>query len=324
MKKIIVYGLGQEYRKHKFYLENEFDIAGYSDKKAFDMEGYIPVDKIRDYDFDFIFVTSSQYFEEIREELADKYSIEREKIIYINDILGNFQNSKVRKEWIKKKLLQIPEGSILLDAGAGQMKYAPYCKHLRYIAQDFGEYSSKTAEGGLHSDLKGWDDLDKSKLNIVCDVIDMPLEDESVDVILCSEVFEHLKNPILAVKEFGRVLKEEGQLILTAPFCSLTHMAPYFYGTGFSEYWYKDHLADAGFEINELIPFGNYFQYLSQELFRVNEMAQQYCHTQLSADEIRMIADNIKLLTKLSEHDKGSKEVLCFGMMLSATKKKRA
>lgn len=210
MKKIIIYGLGQEYRKQRFYLENAFDIVGYSDKKEADISGYISVDKIRDCDFDFIFVTSSQYFEEIRDELIDKYSIHKEKIIYINDVLGNFQNSKVRKEWIKNKLLQIPEGNILLDAGAGQMKYAAYCRHLKYIAQDFGEYSSKTAEGGLHSELKSWDSLDKSRLDIICDVIDMPLEDESVDVILCSEVFEHLKNPILALKEFSRILKGGG------------------------------------------------------------------------------------------------------------------
>ncbi len=47
-------------------------------------------------------------------------------------------------------------------------------------------------------------------MDIICDIIDMPLEDGSVDAILCSEVLEHLKNPILAIKEFGRILKRRG------------------------------------------------------------------------------------------------------------------
>lgn len=108
---------------------------------------------------------------------------------------------------------------------------------------------------------------------------------------------------------------------MTVPFCCLTHMAPYFYYSGFSEYWYKEHLADAGFEINELVSFGNFFQYLSQELFRVNEMAQQYCQTSLNADEIKTVTESIRLLSKLSALDSGSQDVLCFGIMLSATKK---
>ena len=90
----------------------------------------------------------------------------------------------------------------------------------------------------------------------------MPLENESIDVILCTEVFEHLKNPILALKEFSRVMKKDGVLILTALFCCLTHMAPYFYYNGFSEYWYKEHLRDYGFTIVEFVRNGNFFKYL--------------------------------------------------------------
>ncbi len=93
----------------------------------------------------------------------------------------------------------------------------------------------------------------------MCDIIDIPLEDESVDIILCSEVFEHLKNPILAIKESSRLLKKGGRLLLTTPFCCLNHMAPYFYYNGFSEYWYKEYLNEYGFEIKEIIRNGNFF-----------------------------------------------------------------
>jgi 2-polyprenyl-3-methyl-5-hydroxy-6-metoxy-1,4-benzoquinol methylase len=43
---------------------------------------------------------------------------------------------------------------------------------------------------------------------------------------MCVEVFEHLPEPIKAVEEFARLFKPGGYLILTAPFCSLTHFAP--------------------------------------------------------------------------------------------------
>ena len=64
---------------------------------------------------------------------------------------------------------------------------------------------------------------DTSGVNIVCDIVDMPLESESVDVILCSEVFEHLQDPVLAIKEFSRIIKKDGKLILSAVLQSHTH-----------------------------------------------------------------------------------------------------
>lgn len=66
----------------------------------------------------------------------------------------------------------------------------------------------------------------------------MPFEDESMDIVLYTEVFEHIKNPISALEEFHRVLRPGGKCILTAPFASLGHMASYYY-SGFSRYWYE-------------------------------------------------------------------------------------
>lgn len=47
------------------------------------------------------------------------------------------------------------------------------------------------------------------------------------------------------------------KLILTAPFASLVHMAPYHYCSGFSCYWYEYHLTLCGFEIVELTANGD-------------------------------------------------------------------
>ena len=315
MNKIVVYGLGKDYESQKAFLKNTYDIVGYSDKCNKNIEKYIYPKDICSMKFDFVYITSSKYLEEIKEELFH-LGIKKEKIKSLYDILGDFKNWEIKKEWIIGKLNLIPEGKTILDAGAGEQQYKPYCRHLKYISQDFGEYDSNSGEGGLPSPK--WD---TSECDIICDIIDIPLENESVDIVLCSEVFEHLKNPILALKEFSRLLKKGGSLLLTAPFCCLTHMAPYFYYNGFSEYWYKEYLGEYGFEIKEITRNGNFFKYLCQELFRVASMTEQYCDKRLTTEEMRTIMKSIKILSKISNFDKGSAETLCFGYMIEAIKR---
>lgn len=317
-KKIIVYGLGKAYENQKLFIEKEFEIIGYSDKNKKNIFHYISPEDIKTKEYDYIYVTSNKFLDEIKSYLTKMPGggIEDAEIISLNDLLGDFQNEAVRRKWIINKLSNVPEGSILLDAGAGEMQYAQYCRKLKYIAQDFGEYDPKA----LNKGLKGKDTWDTSKINIKCDIIDIPLENASIDTILCSEVFEHLKNPLLALKEFSRILKPQGQLLLTAPFCSLVHMAPYYFSSGFSEFWYCENLKDYGFSIKEITPYGDYFKWIGQELFRINEMTKKFCDRQLSESEMDIITDGIRLMTKLSVEGKNSENVLCFGYMIEAIK----
>jgi len=60
---------------------------------------------------------------------------------------------------------------------------------------------------------------------------------------MCIEVIEHVEDPQLVFKEFSRLLKKDGVLILTAPFNSLTHYSPYHYATGFSKFYYQKKFA---------------------------------------------------------------------------------
>ena len=45
----------------------------------------------------------------------------------------------------------------------------------------------------------------------------LPFKDNSFDLIWCSEVIEHLKNPAKTVKEFYRILRPGGKMLLTTP-----------------------------------------------------------------------------------------------------------
>lgn len=52
---------------------------------------------------------------------------------------------------------------------------------------------------------RGYGDID-----IVSDIADMPLPNNSIDVIICTDVLEHVLHPREAVHEIGRLLKSHG------------------------------------------------------------------------------------------------------------------
>lgn len=213
-----------------------------------------------------------------------------------------------RQDWLNKTLGGIPAGARILDAGAGELRNKVYCQHLKYLSQDFCQYQGKGDGSALQTGV--WD---TSRIDIVSDITSIPEPDASFDVILCSEVLEHIPNPDLALKEFNRLLRRRGVLVLTAPFCSLTHFAPYHYSTGFSRYWYEHHLSDAGFRIVSCGPNGNWFQYLSQELWRIPWMGRRYSSFLLGVISAALFIPLVSILWLMERFDKGSSEMSVFG-----------
>lgn len=186
-------------------------------------------------------------------------------------IIGIEANEEGRSRWLKQTLAAIPPGLRILDAGAGELRNKPLCAHLRYISQDACQYEGAGDMRGLQTGT--WD---TSRIDLVCDIVDVPEPDASFDVILCSEVFEHLPDALKALDEFSRLLKNGGKLIVTAPFASLVHFAPYHYASGFSRYWYEYHLPLRNFAIVDLTPNGDWFAFVKQEILRFPGMARRY------------------------------------------------
>lgn len=214
-------------------------------------------------------------------------------------------NDTNRQKWIKAKIEAIPPGLRILDAGAGELKNKPLCAHLKYVSQDFCQYDGTGDSKGLQTGK--WD---TGEIDIVCDITSIPEPSGSFDAILCSEVFEHIPQPELALDEFARLLRPGGLLILTAPFASLVHMAPYHYCSGYSRYWYEYHLPRRGFIIKELTPNGDWFAYCEQELKRLGLMAWRF------RDWSWPLAFVLSFLGFLYFRIRGSKradDVACFG-----------
>ena len=110
-------------------------------------------------------------------------------------ILGNrffgFSGFRLNK-YIKMVSGMVENGSKILDVGAGQCQYKKIFSHAQYVSQD------------LCIGDKNWD---YSCIDINSEIYDIPVENESFDYLLCTQVLEHLKYPNQAFKEFSRILR---------------------------------------------------------------------------------------------------------------------
>ncbi len=225
-------------------------------------------------------------------------------------------NEQFRQTWLKKTLASMPNGSRILDAGAGELKNRRYCAHLSYVSQDFCQYRGQQG-GAIDEGLqdRSWD---VGQIDLVSDITDIPAPDASFDVILCSEVLEHVPEPTHALDEFKRLLRVGGVLILTAPFGSNVHMAPFHFCSGFSKYWYEFHLPLRGFDMAELTPNGDWYALLAQEISRLGGLERQRASWSWPLAYVYSLLG--RLYFKLRP-DKRAEDVACFGWHCVAVKK---
>ena len=103
---------------------------------------------------------------------------------------------------------------LLIDVGCGAKPYRLFFRHVRYFGV---EVFTSSKYGSAKS------------ADIFFDGYALPFADSSVDCILCSQVLEHVFEPIMFLRELHRVLKPAGRLMLTVPFVWDVHEQPYDY-----------------------------------------------------------------------------------------------
>ena len=67
----------------------------------------------------------------------------------------------------------------------------------------------------------------QEKIDIFAQATALPFKDETFDVVLCTEVMEHVPEPQMMLDEIYRVLKPGRTLIFTTPFLVPLHEQPY-------------------------------------------------------------------------------------------------
>lgn len=171
-------------------------------------------------------------------------------------------NSTGREKWVAKRLRMLSPGFIVLDIGSGGQPFRRYCGHLVYKAHDFAQLEQETQiiEGKY------------GPLDYVSDISAIPETTGSFDAILCTEVLEHVPDPLAAISEFARLLKPGGQLFLTAPLGSFLHQMPYHFYGGFTPSWYLKSLPEAGFSDIQIEPNGGFFLFFGQECQRLTRI----------------------------------------------------
>lgn len=228
----------------------------------------------------------------------------------VNVIKNKLSNEGKRLDFVRRQLQNIPQGSLLLDAGCGSQRYRKYCDHLDYRAQDFGKYVADAASG-FTSSMGGVEGYKYGELDYVGDIWAIEEEASLFDAILCTEVFEHIPFPCETLKEFSRLLKPGGKLILTVPSNCLRHMDPFFYYTGFSDHWLNKFCLENGLRVESLDVVGDYYSWIGVELARTIKN-----HSIISS--IFLLPAMLYYL--FQKPTKASRNTLCMGYHVTAIK----
>lgn len=162
-------------------------------------------------------------------------------------------NQSDRDRWVEARAAEVPAGSRVLDVGAGPCMYRALFAHCEYRSHDFAQLDSSQLPAGY------------GKIDYISDITAIPAPDESFDVVISTEVLEHVPDPVAAVREMTRLLKPGGRLLLTAPLGSDIHQQPYHFYGGYTPYWYQRVLADLGFTNITVEPNGGFFKHYGQK-----------------------------------------------------------
>jgi len=115
--------------------------------------------------------------------------------------------------WLQREG-QLAAGKCVLDVGCGLKPYYPYFA-------DAAEYI-------------GVDVVESPSADLVGTVEALPVDDDSFDIVLCTQVLEHVDDPAVAVRELHRVTKPGARVLASTHGVQVFHPNP-------NDYWRWTH-----------------------------------------------------------------------------------
>jgi SAM-dependent methyltransferase len=116
-------------------------------------------------------------------------------------------------EFVMEAARATPPGARVADVGAGDAPFRELFGHARYATLDWAE--------SVHEGAAGAD--------IVASADAIPVRDGGFDVVLFTQVLEHVPDPARVLSELHRILAGGGRLYLTAPLVWELHEMPHDY-----------------------------------------------------------------------------------------------
>jgi SAM-dependent methyltransferase len=132
----------------------------------------------------------------------------------------------IERGWLHRAAARLAPFSsgVLLDVGAAERPYEKlFTPHVeRYLGLEYPPVADN-----LIPEI--WNKLHTIRhlIDVFGDGMRLPFRDRAVDTVLSFEVLEHVPDPDACVREFARVLRPGGRVLLTVPFVAPLHQLPF-------------------------------------------------------------------------------------------------
>jgi len=145
----------------------------------------------------------------------------------------------IRESFLKESFETCGKRGRLLDLGCAKKPFEPL--YARYTDSSVGIDVPTTQ----HED---------TRIDVMANGMALPFDREAFDIVLCTEVMEHVPEPQKMLREIRRVLRPGGMAIMTTPFMVPEHEQPWdFYR--YTRFGLRYLAEQAELEVVELRPF---------------------------------------------------------------------
>ncbi|MDP3735398.1 MAG: class I SAM-dependent methyltransferase [bacterium] len=149
---------------------------------------------------------------------------------------GWSQNRLWGYEYFRREIGRITPETVIVDIGAGKGQYGDLLRQGSYIGVDFVQFPG---------------------VDVVTDIVaGIPLSSEIADIVVLSNVLEHVPDPKAVLAHCYRILKPGGKIVILVPFFISIHQEPHDY-LRYTHYMLRYLLSHAGFVDVVVEPSGN-------------------------------------------------------------------
>lgn len=185
------------------------------------------------------------------EKGTDSYNPNRLSFEIVSPLFNRLSYSLRRyyvDEFYERNIRMFPKSTNVLDIGG---------KKIRKRGQfDIGKHLVKVKYANIDP---------STNPDYLCDGSNIPVKNNSFDLVICSELLEHVREPTLILKEAYRILKLGGVLLICVPFLFRIHSDPYDFGR-YTDYYWRTVLKEIGFTRITIEKQGLYYSVLMDML----------------------------------------------------------